>query len=108
MLERCSTVEKRARTGLEQQNRLSGPNFGPGATPDPEPGSYLCFFIISPENSIDEALKLLGSHWSIEGSLELITINTPPLEATKSLFPATLGAAKSLIQLHSSDLEHLR
>ncbi|KAD4981929.1 hypothetical protein E3N88_18600 [Mikania micrantha] len=60
------------------------------------------------ENSIDEALKLLGSHWSIEGSLELITINTPPLEATKSLFPATLGAAKSLIQLHSSDLEHLR
>ncbi|KAD4180246.1 hypothetical protein E3N88_28837 [Mikania micrantha] len=60
------------------------------------------------QNSIDEALKLLGSHWSIEGSLELITINTPPLEATKSLFPATLGAAKSLIQLHSSDLEHLR
>ncbi|KAD3336564.1 hypothetical protein E3N88_32083 [Mikania micrantha] len=82
MLERCSTVEKRARTGLEQQNRL--------------------------KNSIDEALKLLGSHWSIEGSLELITINTPPLEATKSLFPATLGAAKSLIQLDSSDLEHLR
>ncbi|KAD3640007.1 hypothetical protein E3N88_29230 [Mikania micrantha] len=64
--------------------------------------------IPSAQNSIDEALKLLGSHWSIEGSLELITINTPPLEATKSLFPATLGAAKSLIQLHSSDLEHLR
>ncbi|KAD4585827.1 hypothetical protein E3N88_23428 [Mikania micrantha] len=70
--------------------------------------TQLHFSIISPENSIDEALKLLGSHWSIEGSLELITINTPPLEATKSLFPATLGAAKSLIQLHSSDLEHLR
>ncbi|KAD2805092.1 hypothetical protein E3N88_38469 [Mikania micrantha] len=42
-----------------------------------------------------------------EGSLESLLSSSSSLGPPKKSFPATLGAAKSLIQLHSNDLEHL-
>ncbi|KAD3336308.1 hypothetical protein E3N88_31827 [Mikania micrantha] len=43
-----------------------------------------------------------------EGSLESLLSSSSSLGTPKRSFSATLGAAQSLIQLHSSDLEHLR